>query len=665
MNLLMALLLFLQDPVPTEKPKQAEPSKTAEAPAKKPDGDKKAEKEVIITADRRESDVMNVPAGVTVVTGEQIKESGASNMIEVMQRQTSFFSQGQVKGAQDQMLDMRGFNNGTGTGQRTLVLVDGRKTNAVASSSTDWATIPMDHIERIEIIRGPAAAIYGDTALAGVINIITKKAGKDPSASLTFAGGAWNTFNLSASAAGSEGPFKADAFLILDRTDGYRQHSNYHGETFGGRFEYSEDPSLHAFVKAGHHEDFRFRPGSLTLAEIALVGRRGTTSRAGEGHVAEHYVDLGLDSEIDDFGTLSLFTNFTHEHDNAIDNTFGFPFANAAQSEIWTAQLKHVVTPQIFSLGAGFTTGVDFSYETAHGLSTFTDAGYIRRMIGFYEQLEILLGPQLTVSGGIRYDKGWFSFHSNDVPPTIQLDVERGLDQWSPQGGITVRIVEPLSVFASVGRTFKYPNRDELVGPFFGAPQLMPEIATTYQGGVRVSEGGFSGEVLYYWMVVHNEIFWDPVLFSNMNFERVTHSGVETQARYAVTKWLEAFGTYTYTKVTINRATDPTLEGNTYPVTPAHAATLGITLKQDGFLLSLDARYAGRRLLISDYQNAFPALPDYVVYDARVSYTWKQLTVFANVYNFTNRLYFDSGGTNGRFNPAPERSWMLGFDLKL
>jgi len=660
MNLLLALLLCVQDPVPTEKPKQAEPSKTAEAPAKKPDGDKKAEKEVIITADRRESDVMNVPAGVTVVTGEQIKESGASNMIEVMQRQTSFFSQGQVKGAQDQMLDMRGFNNGTGTGQRTLVLVDGRKTNAVVSSSTDWTTIPMDHIDRIEIVRGPAAAIYGDTALAGVINIITKKAGKDPSASLTFSGGAWNTFNLSASAAGSMGPYKADAFLILDRTDGYRDHSNYHGETFGGRVEYSEDPSLHAFVKAGHHEDFRFRPGSLTLAEIALVGRRGTTSRAGEGHVAEHYVDLGLDSEVEDLGTLSFFTNFTHENDNSIDNTFGFPFAINGHSEIFTAQAKHVMTPKIFAMDSGFTTGIDFSFEQAGAGSTFGSSFYTRRMIGFYEQLEIHVIPTLVAHAGVRYDRGWFTLDNSDP-----MHVDRAVDQWSPQGGLTWRVVEPVSVFASVGRTFKNPNRDELMGFFAGAPQLNPEIATTYQGGVRISEGGFSGEVLYYWMVVHNEIFWDPVLFSNMNFERVTHSGVETQARYAVTEWLEAFGTYTYTKVTINRATDPTLEGNTYPVTPAHAATLGITVKQEGVQLTLDARYAGRRLLISDYQNSFPALPDYIVYDARVSYTWKQLTVFANVYNFTNRLYFDSGGTNGRFNPAPERSWMLGFDLKL
>jgi len=180
MNLLLAMLLCLQDPAP--KPKPVEPPKDPPAAEeKRPTNDQ----EVVITAERRATDVMDVPAGVTVVTGGQIRESGATNLVEVVERQTGFFAQGQVKGAYDRILDLRGYNNGSGNGQRTLVLVDGRKTNGVTTSSTDWATIPLDNIERVEIVRGPAAAIYGDTALAGVINIIKKQGAKDPSATHT------------------------------------------------------------------------------------------------------------------------------------------------------------------------------------------------------------------------------------------------------------------------------------------------------------------------------------------------------------------------------------------------------------------------------------------------------------------------------------------------
>jgi iron complex outermembrane receptor protein len=673
MSLLLALLCCLQDPVPAEKPKSSDPAKSVESTQDKQESGKKVEKEVVITAQRRVADVLDVPAGVTVVTGAQIQESGAANMVEVVQRQPGFFSQGQVKGAYDQVVDLRGYNNGSGNGQRTLVLVDGRKTNSVAGSSTDWASLPLDNIDRVEIIRGPAAAIYGDTALAGVINIITKKASKDPSASLTVSGGAWSTFSEAASVSGSLEAFKADAFIADDRTHGYRQHSAFHGITLGARGEYSEDPSLHAFVKVGHHEDDRERPGSLTQAEMGTVGRRGTV-RTGNAHLAEHYVDLGLDSHVDDVGELSVFANYTHDNGNSMDDEFAFGIVD--RSEIWMVQLKHVIAPKIFSMETVFTTGVDFSYETAGATSGnivfgFADANYIRRLVGIYEQIELRPIPAIIISGGARFDRASFTLDRADMFGTLHVD--RVLDQWSPQGGVTFRVVEPLSLFGSAGRTFKYPTRDELVGFTATDPQLQPEIASTYQGGVRVALGStFSGEVLYYKMNVRDEIFFDPTFFgpfgSNINFGRVTHSGVETQARAALAKWLELFGEYTFTQVVINEALDPTQVGKSYSVTPRHAASAGLTVKQGGVSFSLDARYAGKRLLIGDFTNAAAPLPDYVVYNARLSYTWKLLTAFVSVYNFTNRLYFDSGGVNGagnRFNPAPERSWLVGFDLRL
>jgi outer membrane receptor for ferrienterochelin and colicin len=190
MTTMLALLMFFQDP---------EPPKVQT---------KEKEKEVVIIGQRRESDVLDVPSGVTVVTAKEIKESGATNIVEVIQKQTGFFSSGPGKGAQDQMVDLRGYNNGAGNGQRTLVLVDGRKTNGVTTSGTDFASIPIDNIERIEIVRGPAAALYGDTAMAGVVNIITKKAGSSTAGTVTLSGGAWYAFHGAANVNGPvEGAF--------------------------------------------------------------------------------------------------------------------------------------------------------------------------------------------------------------------------------------------------------------------------------------------------------------------------------------------------------------------------------------------------------------------------------------------------------------------------
>ena len=290
MHLTFALLMCLQEqPPPVEKPKPQE-------------------KEMVVTASRRENDVLDVPTAVTVVTGEQIKESGATNILEVVQKQPGFFAQGANKGAYDSIIDLRGYNNGGGNGQRTLVLVDGRKTNAVASASTDWASIPIENIERVEIVRGPAAAMYGDGALAGVVNIITKKGSKDFSGSLSASGGNWITYRSNANLSGASGDVYYDLFAGLDGTDGWRQHSKYQGDDFTGRLDFPVNPSLRGTVKIGHHNDRRQQPGTLTALDIATFGRDfADPARIGNTDAHEDYVDAGLTQKLDDFGEASLF----------------------------------------------------------------------------------------------------------------------------------------------------------------------------------------------------------------------------------------------------------------------------------------------------------------------------------------------------------------------
>jgi len=100
MNLLLALLLALQDPASPPAPPPQKPSSQEE---KKPPT-KEDEKEVVIIGQRRESDILDVPSGVTVVTGDDIRKSGATNIVEVVQKQAGFFASGTNKGAYDQIV---------------------------------------------------------------------------------------------------------------------------------------------------------------------------------------------------------------------------------------------------------------------------------------------------------------------------------------------------------------------------------------------------------------------------------------------------------------------------------------------------------------------------------------------------------------------------------
>jgi len=660
MNLIAALCLFAQQ---EQEPPKVEPTKPQA-------------KEVVIIGQRREGDVLDVPSGVTVVTAKQIEESGAVNVREVLERQPAFFVQSQNKGSVDAVIDIRGFNNGTGTGQRTLVLVDGRKTNSVVGASTDWASIPLENVERIEIVRGPAAALYGDGALAGVVNIITKKGGKKAFSNVAVAGGTWATYRGSANLGGAAEGVLFDVFAGIESSDGYRDNSNYSGQNFTGRVEVPITGSLSGHVKLGYHDDTRERPGSLSRAEIATLSRKGSSPAGfpGDASREETYLDAGLTQTLGDLGELSLFLNHTWTEGKA---DFGGSFVIQDESEITMLQLKHVASPQLFGRPVTFTTGVDASHELADANSgspafpPLDESEYRRRLLGAYEHVELRPFEFVVLTGSVRWDRALLDVDRDEsVFSGDSLDEQRALDQISPHAGVTFKVLEELSIYGAYGRSFKFPTRDQLIGFTVSNPRLDPERSHSYEAGVRFWSARWgSAGVSAFRMEVEDEIYFDPTFGPppfpgfNVNFDEVVHQGLESELRATPWEWLELFATHTFTRAIITDSINPAHEGKQTPVTPRLMGTLGATFRLEGFRLTLGGRYVGARYVVGDAENTFGKLDSYWVFDGKLSYTTGAFSAFVSGFNMTNREYYDSASAT-RVNPAPEDSWLVGGEVR-
>src|SRR5512136_3414338 len=129
--------------------------------------------EIVVTAERTKSPLGEAPANVTVITAEDIKETGAQTLIDVFQREPGVFPQNLLGNPKQSNVDIRGF--GETAPQNVLFLVDGRRVNNIDLSGADLAQIAVGAVERIEVYRGPASVLFGDNAAAGAINIITKQ----------------------------------------------------------------------------------------------------------------------------------------------------------------------------------------------------------------------------------------------------------------------------------------------------------------------------------------------------------------------------------------------------------------------------------------------------------------------------------------------------------
>ncbi len=132
------------------------------------------QEEMVITATRTEHLVRTAPASVSVISGEEIRSKPIADFSELVRREVGInVNQSQATGRKD--IQIRGMD-----AQYTLLLIDGRRTSSsealIRGNDFDLSTLPVESIERIEVIRGPMSALYGSDALGGVINIITRKA---------------------------------------------------------------------------------------------------------------------------------------------------------------------------------------------------------------------------------------------------------------------------------------------------------------------------------------------------------------------------------------------------------------------------------------------------------------------------------------------------------
>ena len=127
--------------------------------------------EVVVTATRFREPRQELPVGVTVINEEQIRASTAGTVPELL-RQVPGIQIRDSSGSPNQQVDMRGF--GITGDQNTLVLLDGQRISENEQASVNWTAIPLSSIERIEIMRGSGAVLYGGGATGGTINVITR-----------------------------------------------------------------------------------------------------------------------------------------------------------------------------------------------------------------------------------------------------------------------------------------------------------------------------------------------------------------------------------------------------------------------------------------------------------------------------------------------------------
>jgi iron complex outermembrane receptor protein len=258
--------------------------------------------EVVVTASRYEEEVGSIPAYVTVITEEKIKLSTAQNIPDLLRTEVGMHVNDISGNRRNINVDIRGF--GETASANTLVLVDGRRVNQADLSGTDWTQIPLERVEKIEIMRGGRGSIlYGDNATGGVINIITKE-GDVFKTSLGAAIGSYDTYKGTASLSGSNDTFSYALSGDYESSDGHRDNSNRETKDAGMHVNLYLTDAFKFNLSSGYHKDNTGLPGALKESDFAAGLSRTETVNPNDFAEIEDYYFLIFLTERETFFPL-------------------------------------------------------------------------------------------------------------------------------------------------------------------------------------------------------------------------------------------------------------------------------------------------------------------------------------------------------------------------
>src|SRR5512139_2186017 len=251
--------------------------------------------EVVVTGTRDLQEIRKIPANVTVITQEEIQRSNAQTVIDLTRSEVGVVVRDFYGTGKSASVDIRGFGE---TGPlNTLVLVDGRRVNEIDLSGVDWTQIPLDQIERVEIVRGAGSVLYGDNAVGGVVNIITKRPDKPFSVQAEGVAGSYGSGSAAGSVGGKWGPLSAMMNVNYSTTNGYRDNGSLRAKNLGGTLIYDVSEDLSFNFSGNLHRDDAGYPGGLP-EPIYDQDRESTLSPNDRAKTDDVYGLLGVKAKL-------------------------------------------------------------------------------------------------------------------------------------------------------------------------------------------------------------------------------------------------------------------------------------------------------------------------------------------------------------------------------
>lgn len=627
------------------------------------------EQTVVVTSTQTPEQLTGVPAQVTVLNSANVNQSPAITLDDLLREVPSFSlfrrTSSLVAQPTTEGVSLRGI--GASGVSRTLVFLDGVPINDPVGSWIYWAEVPAIQVRDIEIAPGGVSSLYGSSAMAGVIDIRTRRP-KTPTLDVNGFGGFDGTGNLDYLAGSAKGRFSYNSAGSFFRTDGYVLvpepfrgavdiAANSRHETANARMDFQATRNTILFIDGRFYNENRGNGTPLqnnSMREGAL--NAGLRSRRGSGN--EWRVNIFSFDQVFHSSFSAVAANRASETLSLLQAEPAYGYGGNAQ---WS---RPIFVKHLLSIGGDarwtYARDQENSFSPAGTNTVNKRIPAEQALAGAFIQDFWDVSNRLNILAGARVDT-WKNYAAS-LTQTTQSTGTTTVTSYpavsksivTPHAGIVFRINHGLTARAAFYQGFRAPTLDELYRAFrvgnvltLANPNLGPERVTGYEVGLnqQVSSN-------FFWRVTaFSDHLDDPIsnvtisvtpsLITNQreNLGFVNVKGISADASYRFSHGFDVNAGYLFDQAVVGGfSQNPATVGNMLPQVPKHRGTLIVSYSGWWHLTaSVDGRYESHRF--DDVSNQFK-LGSFFVLDAKISrHLGENWTPFFEVDNLLNRQY--------------------------
>jgi vitamin B12 transporter len=579
--------------------------------------------EVVVTATRTATPVLDSPDTVTIITAEEVAAAGAATAAEALAKTVGVDVADSGTAGSVKSVRIRGSAAG-----QVLVLVDGIRMNDSRQGGTDLSLLPVEMIERIEVVRTGASALYGADALGGVVNIITKNKG-DRKVTLSVANG---SYLPRAAVEVSEGPTQTPVAanwtdLVDTQRIGLQASGSLGLVDFLATGSFTRAANGFVWNDAQYIDDWRRQVNAALLEGSAFTS---VTAR-----------DLGS-------GRFGFKGQFNYSSTGA-PGSLTWPSTDAAQQRAaLQGQLFYenpVLTGRLGMEAHVFYKLTRLAYQDPDIMFPVDDTHTLHSIgVDLQQQAAIAdflqlvyggnfladLADSTTIGGRRRYSGGAFLEAPFYIGELLTLTPTARYDLYSDfPGSLTwklaavLRLSDTFSLKAGGGKSYRAPTLNDLYWPNDGMtegnPALLPETGYSGELGVSLMTGKLEANASAFARYVQDGIQWteiSPFFYKPMNVGEAFYPGAEASLDVELLPGLHAAGSYTflYSFVLKGASATYTLADDKRAIySPMHTADLAVRWRKGKTRIGADAKLVGERF--TNEANT-SSLPLYVVVNA-------------------------------------------------